>query len=214
VLNSLLSADWRLDRADDGALLWTLLWAPMTMIFLAVPAIRLALSVPIDLRANWIFRMAEDVDGRAEVADASVGAVLALAVALPIASIAPLQWWALGSGCLAVLVVEAAIGWLFVEGLMADWHRVPFTCSFVPAKGFLPQMCVKAFASYVVFTVASGLLLRASLNHHAVAFLLAAGFGAAATALRARRARHARQTGLMFEDHVPSELTPLRLNAD
>ena len=51
----------------------------MTMIFLAIPAIRLALSIPLELRANWIFRMAEDVDGRAEVAEASVRAVLALA---------------------------------------------------------------------------------------------------------------------------------------
>ena len=51
----------------------------MTLMFLAVPAIRLALSVPMDLRANWIFRMTEDVDGRAEVADAGVRAVLVLA---------------------------------------------------------------------------------------------------------------------------------------
>jgi hypothetical protein len=214
VLNSLLSANWRADAPAGNALIWTLLWAPMTMLFLSVPAMRLALSVPMDLRANWIFRMTEDVDGRAEVAAASVRAVLALAVAVPIALIAPLQWWVMGDACLAVLVVEASIGWLLVEFLMADWRRVPFTCSYVPGKGFVPQMCVKAFASYVVFTFATGLMLRASLRYPAVACVLASGFSVAAGALHARRARHARQTSLLFEDQVPSDLTPLRLNAD
>jgi len=214
VLNSLLSANWRVDEPAGNALVWTLLWAPMTMVFLAIPAIRLALSVPMDLRANWIFRMTEDVDGRAEVADASVRTVLALAVALPIALIAPLQWWVMGDDCLAVLLVEAAIGWLLVEFLMADWRRVPFTCSYIPGKGFVPQMCVKAFASYVTFTFATGLMLRASLRHHAVAFVLASGFGVAAGALHIRRARHARQTSLLFEDQVPSDVTALRLSAD
>jgi hypothetical protein len=214
VLNSLLSANWRVDRPADNALVWTLLWAPMTMVFLSTPAIRLALSVPLDLRANWIFRMTEDIDGRAEVADAGVRAVLALAVALPIALIAPLQWWAMGDDCLAVLLVEAAIGWLLVEFLMADWRRVPFTCSYIPGKGFVPQMCVKAFASYVTFTVATGLMLRASLRHHGVAFVLASGFSVAAAALHIRRVRHARQTSLLFEDQVPSDVTALRLSAD
>ena len=214
VLNSLLNADWGHGDAAGNARIWTLLWAPMVMVFLAVPAIRLALSVPMELRANWIFRMAEDVDGRAEVADASVRAVLTLAVALPIALIAPLQWWAMGSGCLAVLLVEASIGWLLVEYLMADWHRVPFTCSYIPGKGFVPQMCVKAFASYVVFSFGTSLMLRASLRHHVVALALVCVFGGAAAALRLRRARHARLTSLMFEDQVPSDLTPLRLNAD
>ena len=217
VLNGLLNADWsevRLDAAGADGVAWTLLWAPMTLMFLAIPAIRLALSVPLDLRANWIFRMAEDVDGRAEVADAGVRAVLILAVALPIAVIAPLQWWVMGDGLLAVLPVEAAIGWLLVEFLMADWHRVPFTCSYLPGKGFVPQMCVKAFASYVLFTFATGLMLRASLRHHGVAMVLALGFGVAAAALHVRRAHRARLTSLLFEEQLPTEVTPLRLNAD
>lgn len=217
VLASLLGADWPREShaaAPDDALVWTLLWVPMTMAFLSIPAIRLALSVPLDLRANWIFRMTEDIDGRADVAGASVRAVLALAVALPISAIAPLQWWVMGSGVLAVLLVEAAIGWLLAEWSMAGWNRVPFTCAYIPGKGFFPQMCVKAFAAYVTFTVATGLVLRASLHDHRVALLFALIFGGAAAALCARRARHARQTNLIFEEQLPTELTPLRLNAD
>jgi hypothetical protein len=216
VLNSLLSATWHAgaDAAAADALGWTLLWVPMTMMFLSIPAIRLALSVPMDLRANWIFRMTEDVDGRIDVAEAGVRTVLALGVALPIAAIAPLQWWAMGHGVVGVWLVEAAIGWLFVECRMADWHRVPFTCAYLPGKGFFPQMCVKAVASYVTFTVATGLLLRASLREHRVAMVLAVGFAVTAAVLRLRRTRNARETSLLFEEQLPTELTPLRLGAD
>ncbi len=186
----------------------------MTMVFVAIPAMRLALSIPLDLRANWIFRMAEDVDGRAEVADASVRTVLLLGVALPIALIAPLHWGANGYRGLTLLLVEVPIGWLLAEYHMADWNRVPFTCSYIPGKGFVPQMCVKAFAAYVVFTFATGLMLRASLHRPTVAVALASLFSVAAAALALRRAHRARQTSLLFEDELPSDLTPLRLSAD
>jgi hypothetical protein len=217
VLNSLLNADWRTDRLDAAThegLVWTLLWTPMTMVFLAVPAVRLALSVPLDLRANWIFRMTEEVDARVDVADAGVRTVLLLAVALPIAAAMPLQWWVMGAGVGGVVPVEGAIGWLLVEIQMADWHRVPFTCSYIPGKGFFPQMCVKAFAWYVVFTFATGLMLRGSLRDPRAAVVLSLGFAIAAALLHVRRARRARQTNLIFEEQLPTELTPLRLSPE
>jgi hypothetical protein len=216
VLNSLLNADgWRepFDRRHR-ALILTLLWAPMTMVFLAIPAIRLALSVPLDLKANWIFRMTEDVAGRAEVVAANVRVVLVLAVALPIALLAPVQAWVLGTSALRVVAVEAMIGWLLVEWLMADWRRIPFTCSYVPGKGFVPHMVVKGFASYVFFTVASTLVLHLSLAAPQVALVLALILGAAATVLGIWRARNARLTSLNFEDELPTDVTTLQLNAD
>ena len=61
--------------------------------------------------------MTEDVAGRAEVVAANVRAVvLALAVALPIALIAPLQWWVLGaSASQGRCSSRRSIGWLLVE---------------------------------------------------------------------------------------------------
>jgi hypothetical protein len=44
--------------------------------------------------------------------------------------------------------------------------------------------------------------------------VLALVFAGAAAALRVRRLRHARANGLLFEDQLPSDVTPLRLNAD
>ena len=217
VLNSLLNANgWRepVDTRGREALISTLLWAPMTMVFLAIPGIRLALSVPLDLRSNWIFRMTEDVAGRAEVVAANVRVVLALGVALPLALIAPVQWWVLGRSALRVVVVEALIGWLLVEWLMADWRRIPFTCSYIPGKGFVPHMFVKGFGSYVLFTLVTGIVLRLARAGPRAALVLALILGAAAGGLSVHRSRRARVTSLNFEDELPTDVTPLRLNAD
>jgi hypothetical protein len=217
VLNSLLNASgWhdQLDTRGRRALINTLLWAPMTMIFLAVPAMRLAMWIPLDLRSNWMFRMTEDEAGRAEVAAAAVRGVWALAVAVPLALVGPLQWWILGPSALGVLIVEASIGWLLVEWTMARWQRIPFTCGYLPGKGFVPHMFVKGFASFVVFTTASVLVLRISLARPLAAIILAAVFSAAAGMLAVFRARHARRRPLIFEDELPNDVSPLRLNAD
>ncbi len=186
--------------------------APMTMVFLAVPAIRLALSVPLDLRANWVFRMSEDVDGRAEVVAASVRAVLALAVGLPLALVAPLQWSVMGPHALGVLLVEAAIGWLLVETLLSEWRRIPFTCSYSPGKGFVPLMFVKGFTAYVLFTVATNIVLHISVASPMFAVGAAVLLAGVAAVMRRRRAHHARLAGLTFEDELPTDVTPLRLN--
>jgi hypothetical protein len=217
VLNSLLSADgWNepLHTHGRSPLLLTLLWAPMTMMFLAIPAIRLALSVPLDLRSNWIFRMTEDVAGRAEVAAANVAIVLALGVALPLALLGPVQWWVLGPSFPGVIVIETLTGWLLVEWLMAHWRRIPFTCSYIPGKGFIPHMFVKGFASYVVFTSMTTLILRLSLDRPRVVLVVALVVGATAGALSVHRSRTSRSTPLNFEDELPTDVNPLKLNAD
>jgi hypothetical protein len=217
VLNSLLSVDgWNrpLDMRGRSPFLLTLLWAPMTMMFLAIPAIRVALSVPLDLRSNWVFRMTEDVAGRAEVAAANIRVVLALGVALPLALIGPVQWWVLGPSAAGLIALEALIGWVVVEWVMTDWSRIPFTCSYIPGKGFVPHMFVKGFASYLFFTTISTVILRIALARPRVGVVVALIAGAAAGALALHRTRDAPLTPLMFDDELPTDVNPLRLNAD
>jgi hypothetical protein len=122
--------------------------------------------------------------------------------------------WILGSSALRILIVEASIGWLLVEWTMADWRRIPFTCSYIPGKGFVPHMFVKGFASYMVFSVASLLVLRISLFFPTAAVIFAVVVGAAAGLLGMLRARQSRETELIFEDELPTDVTPLRLSVD
>jgi len=217
VLNALLNATgWNqpIDLGRRSPFLLTVLWAPTTMMLLSIPAVRLALAVPLDLRSNWIFRMTEDVAGRAEIAAASVRIVLALGVALPLALIGPVQWWVLGRSAAPIIALEGLIGWLVVEWVMADWRRIPFTCSFIPGKGFVPQMFVKAFAIYVFFTTATMIVLRISLARPRAGLVVAIMVAAAAAALSLQRTRHAPLTPLLFDDELPTDVNPLRLNVD
>lgn len=188
------------------------LWAPMAIVFLATPAMRLAMWVPLDLRSNWLFRMTEDVPGRAEVAAANVRAIGILAVAVPLGLIGPLQWWVLGPAAARVLAVELSIGWLLVEWTMTGWQRVPFTCSYLPGKGFVPHMFVKGFASFVLFSMASRFVLRLSLARPAAAFILGAVFAGAAGVLALLRVRQTPHASLIFEDQLPTDVNPLRLS--
>ena len=217
VLNSLLNASgWHdpIETRQKRALINTLLWAPMTMIFLAVPAMRLALWIPLDLRSNWVFRMTEDEAGRAEVAAANVRAVWALAVALPLALIGPLQWWVLGPSVLRR--AHRRDVHRLVAGRMDDGRLAAHTLHLrvLPGKGFVPHMFVKGFASFVFFSMASVLVLRLSLARPLAAGICAVVFSGTAAMLAVLRVRHAREAGLIFEDELPTDVNPLRLTAD
>jgi hypothetical protein len=217
VLNGLLSVDgWSepLRTSGRSPLLLALLGAPMMTMFLAIPAIRLALSVPLEPQSNWIFRMTEDVAGRAEVAAANVGIVLRLGVVLPLAMFGPLQWWMLGPSSFGIIVIEALTGWLLVEWAMADWRRIPFTCSYIPGKGFVPLMFLKGFNAYVFFAFLSTLILRLSLERPRVVLAVAAAIGVTAGVLSAHRRRNAPETPLIFQDKLPTDVNPLRLDIE
>jgi hypothetical protein len=223
VLNTLLSVDgWNEPlpsaaaalRPGRSRLLVALLTAPLTMMFLAIPAIRLALSVPLERRSNWIFRMTEDAAGRTEVAAANVGILLRLGVVLPLALLAPLQMWMLGPQALGIIVIEALTGWLLVEWSMAEWRRIPFTCSYIPGKGFVPLMVFKGFHAYLLFGLLTTLILLLSLGRPRVTLVVAVIAGAAATALSVQRRRHAPDAPLTFDEELPTDVNPLRLNVD
>jgi hypothetical protein len=216
VLNGLLNANWSEPLVTRGrsSLILTLLWAPIAMMCLAIPGIRLALSVPLDVRSNWVFRMTQDVASRAEVASANIRTVLVLAVLLPLALTGPVQWWTFGSAAAGILTLEALIGWLVVEWVMAAWNRIPFTCSYIPGKGSMHRMALKGFAFFMVFTFVTTFVLLGALANPLVVVVVAVTVGSAAYALSRHRKRHAPHTPLVFDDELPTEINPLSMNAD
>jgi hypothetical protein len=201
-------------HARGAALPWITVWAPMTLIFIGVPAVRLALSVPIDLRANWVFRMTEDGATRADAIAAGVRTVVVLGVALPVVLVAPLQWWSLGSRTVLLIALECLVGWVFAELLMREWRRIPFTCTYLPGKGFVPHMVPKGIAAYLIFTGVTHALLRRSVASAAAMAVAVLALGAVGCVLSSRRRRHAGDATLSFEDEAPTDVTPLRLNPD
>ena len=215
VVNSLMAADlagWISTRGRVGvALTASVIWAPFALMFVASLAVRLALAVPIEPRANWVFRMTEQHAGRVDQLDAALHTVRRLGAIVPLMAIAPLEWLVLGRDAIAVVAVALLFGWMLVEILMRDWARIPFTCSYIPGKGFVPQTVLTGLLSFVLFTTAGAVLARVTLTGHRGAFAFDAILFALVLALRRYRLSRWTDTPLAFEDQLPADVNPIRL---
>ncbi len=179
----------------------------------AVAAIRSVISMPIALRANWIFRMTE----RLEVAE-YVAAVrrtlflLGVAPAWILIAIALLWLWPLRVASEHLLVL-ALFGGCLVELSLAGFVKVPFTCSYLPGKA----------NAHIAFWVAVLLLIPLAnlaarleyylLNHVAGGIFLIVILGIALVSARWRtKVKATAQARLEFEDNPPPEVFALNLD--
>jgi hypothetical protein len=218
VVNGLIAADvggWlaRGGRAGAG-LTAAVVWAPFVLMFVASRAVRMALIVPIEPRANWMFRMTEHEDARPEQLDAAVQIVRRIGIVGPLVLTAPLEWLVLGRQAFGVLAVALLCGWLLVEILMRGWARIPCTCSYVPGKGFVPQSILAGFSSFVLFTTAGAGLARFSVTGRPVPLAFDAVLVTAVLIMRRQRLNASSAAPLAFEDQLPAEVNPLRLSLD
>jgi hypothetical protein len=116
---------------DERMLLWA---ASIMMIVLAAVGTRVAFAIPLDLRANWIFRVI-GVRGGLETLVASRRALLLL-------SIVPV-WLVTATACMWLrperqnvghLVALGLLGMILADVCMLNFRKIPFTCSYLPGK--------------------------------------------------------------------------------
>ncbi|MGA7459858.1 MAG: hypothetical protein WBW69_06515, partial [Candidatus Korobacteraceae bacterium] len=87
-----------------------------------------------EVRANWIFRMAESA-GRRELLDGGErvlvvwGVIPAILLSLPF-EVLTVGWIA----TLAHSILAAVLLFLLIEARLRDWHKIPFTCSYLPGR--------------------------------------------------------------------------------
>ena len=131
---------WR----EESMLLWA---ASSLMVVLAAAGTRAAFALPLDLRANWIFRVIGTRSGSQTLA-ASRGALLLLAVA-PV-------WIVTAVSCLVVwrsrqnaahLVVLAILGMTVSDLCLLRFQKIPFTCSYLPGKSRMHMVLLSAFGA-------------------------------------------------------------------
>ena len=111
-----------------------LLVSSIVMMWFAVIGTRVAFAMPAELRANWIFRVTSLL-GVPGWLKATRRSLFTLAVA-PVWTIwaAVLLWlwpWRPAAGHLAVL---GLLGTILVEACLYGFHKIPFTCSYLPGK--------------------------------------------------------------------------------
>jgi len=215
VLNSLfgVKAMPRLRRTYDDELASALAWAPFALMFAMTIAVRATLVLPIEPRANWVFRMTEHDEARANQINAVVGSMIRLGVVVPLALLFPVEWMVYGPRAILGVAVALMAGVVLVELEMGEWRRIPFTCSYMPGKRFVGVTLLIGFASFVAFTSMGSILLWSSRTHPLGSLASLAILGAVAWERRRRRVRLTRHTSLLFEDALPTEIEPLQLSA-
>lgn len=133
--------------------------ASIILMTLAVVGTRAAFGLPVDLRANWIFR----------VTGARSGSATASAARRPLRALAVLPIW-LGAAVICIglwpawpsaghVLALAMIGLTVVELCLLNFRKIPFACSYLPGR-FRTQLL---FLGAIVLLFAS---LQVALAEH------------------------------------------------
>jgi CubicO group peptidase (beta-lactamase class C family) len=199
---------WR----EKSMLLWA---ASIMMMVLAAVGTRVAFTLPLDLRANWIFRVIGVRGGS--------GTTTAVRRALLLLSVAPV-WLGTALVCLTLwpgrqnaahLVVLGLLGMMLADICLLRFQKIPFTCSYLPGKSRVHMVFLGALGVLLVGSDGTMLerhLLRQTGSMAAMLALLAVAFIAVRwTALALAKSE---EQELRFEEETPAAVQGLGLHRD
>jgi hypothetical protein len=175
---------------------------------------RVVFSLPLDLRANWIFRVTPFRAGR-QCLSARRRALLAISVApawaISAAALLSLWPWRPAAVHLAIL---GCLGVIFAEFSFSSAQKIPFACSYLPGRSNL-HLTFWLWIYIIVGGIVACALgeLQVLESAAATAAVLAAlGIAALLAVLHNNRAAGPGQTELRFEEEPPDRLLTLDLS--
>jgi hypothetical protein len=128
---------------------------------------RIVFSMPLELQANWIFRLAPLLR-LPECLAASRRALYGLAVIPVLAAIAALLFWIWPwRAAMAHLVLLGFVGIMISELSLRHFRKIPFTCSYLPGKSYF-HMATLGFIGFAYRINNGAALERRVLNDPAV----------------------------------------------
>jgi len=124
-------------RSGGSCSVWELesiLAVPLVIGAVVISALCYVFQLPSEAQAGWVFRMAESTARRDLLA--SVESLLIVCGLVPVLLLTvPLEVFALGwILAFAHLELVAVLMLLLIEARLAEWHKIPFTCSYVPGR--------------------------------------------------------------------------------
>ena len=192
-----------------------LLLASAYVITAAAFGCRVVFSMPLAIRANWIFRVLP-LPGVTRSVNAVRRALYFIAV-LPVGSVLAvilfLRWPArVAAEHLGIL---AGLTALIIELSLYDFRKIPFTCSYQPGKSRL-HMAIIAFAILLFVTIYSARFERSSFENPIRYAILATSLFVAAAAARWRTDVEAKTetNELQFDDPPEPAVLQLGLSRD
>jgi hypothetical protein len=181
----------------------------------AVLGIRVVFSMPLEIRANWIFRVTSHAGADACVA-ASRRSLYALTL-LPVwFAAAALFFWLWPRQIAAEhLALLAALGIGIAELGLYGFHKIPFTCSYLPGKLHFNMAIAYLFLFLISVTWWAELEMRA-LSEPALYAAVLVGLTAAAVVARWRTTAQARskEAVLRFDEAAEPAIQALDLHRD
>ncbi len=198
-------------HASEGPLLF----ASLTAMCLAVIGTRVLFSMPLALRANWVFRVTQVCGPSAYMA--AIRQPLFVLAVLPVSALfAALLFskWAWHQAA-AHLIVLALLGTIVTYLCLAGFRKIPFTCSYLPGKSYLHMVFMTAMGFLVL--IGRGVVFEAEAIHHAATYLsMVAVLIVAAMAARWLAVWRARgeDAVVQFEEVPAAALQTLGLNRD
>jgi hypothetical protein len=192
----------------------SILASTILLMLLSVIGMRIVFAMPLDLKANWIFRITP-LQGGAPCLAARRRALLALGV-LPVwLGLTPLLFYLWPWRPAAVhLAILGLLGALVAEVCLQGFQKLPFTCSYLPGKTNVQITFVFSVMVLLPFLAfCAGVELRAMA--HPAQYLTA--IAVLAAALLFARWRTAAQTdagdiGIQFEDEGSPAIQSLGLS--
>ena len=175
--------------------------APLILSFFLVSGLRATFNIPYELPANWMFQIVNKRDA-AEYLKAARRWVLLRGI-VPLYGVLALLEFALldPAQALLQLAFAFAIAAVLTELFFFNFNKVPFTCSYLPAKSHLAFLAGAYLYGFTIYTFTMARLERwiAASPHRIVWFFLLTAAILAAVSIY-RRYAHDRTLALVYED--------------
>lgn len=188
--------------------------APLALSLFVLAGFRYLFRLPVELRANWIFRTAEPGNRLAFLA--AVEKFLVYCAVLPAALLTlpmELRFLGLGTGLLSALVC-ALCSLVLMELLLIQSEKIPFTSSYLPGKRPLIETTIIYGIAVTLYVSVLGSLISWCLFRPAATFILIGTLLAAWWKARQAR-RDLQEIGqLEFEEVLEPAVLTLSIDRD
>ena len=188
-----------------------LLAIPLILSFFLLSGMRIVFTIPAELRANWVFQMAED-ENRLDCC-AGVRKVMIVRAALLLVSLFPIYailWgWA---PAFQQLIFSLMLSLILMELLLMNFRKIPFTCSYQPGKANITVLGVLYWLAFTTYAYTMATLERWLMQDDArwVGFLVLMLVVLGGLVVF-RKTRLLGRSGLVYEDEPNPEVQTLGL---
>ena len=140
MLQALVGVFSRAGSPDIDAPNPALLSIPLIISFFVLSGMRVVFAIPAELKANWVFQLSE-ADGRKECLSGVRKAMFVFGVLPLFTALLPLYVFLWGwATALFHTFFDVALSLLLIELLLLKFHKIPFTCSYLPGKANLTTL--------------------------------------------------------------------------